>query len=65
MILVEIRALLYIMSLGTVNKLNHLLMNGNPGGLYFSAQLKENGYSDQLIKEYRSIFNFIVEYKLA
>lgn len=41
------------MSIEKVNKLNHLLMNGNPGGLYFSAWLKENGYSDQLIKRYR------------
>jgi len=41
------------MSIEKGNKLNHLLMNGNPGGLYFSAWLKENGYSDQLIKRYR------------
>lgn len=35
------------------NKLNCLLRQINPGGLYFSAWLKENGYSDQLLKKYR------------
>lgn len=41
------------MSIETGNKLNRLLQKGNPGGLYFSSWLKENGYSDQLIKKYR------------
>lgn len=41
------------MSVETKNKLNRLLQTGIPGGLYFSAWLKENGYSDQLIKRYR------------
>ncbi len=35
------------------NKLNRLLQKRNQGGLYFSAWLKENGYSDQLLKGYR------------
>jgi hypothetical protein len=35
------------------NKLNLLLQKIKPGGLYFSAWLKENGYSDQLLKGYR------------
>ncbi len=35
------------------NKLNYLLQKNNPGGLYFSAWLKENGYSDQLLRKYR------------
>ncbi len=35
------------------NKLNLLLQKNIPGGLYFSAWLKENGYSDQLLKSYR------------
>lgn len=30
-----------------------MLQKSNPGGLYFSAWLKENGYSDQLLKKYR------------
>jgi hypothetical protein len=41
------------MSAGNGNKLNHLLQKSNPGGLYFSTWLKENGYSDQLLKKYR------------
>lgn len=41
------------MSIETGNKLNQLLQKGNHGGLYFSSWLKENGYSDQLIKKYR------------
>ena len=35
------------------NKLNLLLQKTNPGGVYFSSWLKENGYSDQLVKKYR------------
>lgn len=41
------------MSIDERNKLNQLLQKNNTGGLYFSAWLKENGYSDQLIKSYR------------
>lgn len=42
------------MSIITTNKLNQLLQQKNPGGLYFSTWLKEKGYSNQLIKRYRS-----------
>jgi hypothetical protein len=41
------------MSIENQNKLNRLLQKGNPGELYFSAWLKEQGYSDQLIDQYR------------
>lgn len=41
------------MSIENGNKLNQLLKKRNSGGLYFSAWLKENGYSDQLLKKYR------------
>ena len=41
------------MSIDERNKLNQLLRKNNSGGLYFSAWLKENGYSDQLLKCYR------------
>ncbi|MDL2243714.1 type IV toxin-antitoxin system AbiEi family antitoxin [Bacteroidales bacterium OttesenSCG-928-J19] len=41
------------MSIGERNKLNLLMQKNNSGGLYFSAWLKENGYSDQLLKSYR------------
>ena len=41
------------MSIDEGNKLNLLLQKHQPGGLYFSAWLKENGYSDQLLKSYR------------
>lgn len=41
------------MSIDEGNKLNQLLQKHNSGGLYFSAWLKENGYSDQLLKSYR------------
>jgi len=41
------------MNIDERNKLNRLLQKDNPGGLYFSAWLKENGYSDQLLKSYR------------
>lgn len=35
------------------NKLNQLLQNLQSGGLFFSSWLKENGYSDQLMQQYR------------
>jgi hypothetical protein len=41
------------MSIEHRNKLNRLLQKNNSGGLYFSTWLKEEGYSDQLIKKYR------------
>ncbi len=41
------------MSIEKENKLNRLLQNWKPGGLFFSAWLKEMGYSDQLIHQYR------------
>lgn len=41
------------MSIEYKNKLNQLLQKSNSGGLYFSSWLKEEGYSDQLIKKYR------------
>lgn len=41
------------MSIEKGNKLNQLLQKSNSGGLYFSSWLKENGYSDQLLKKYR------------
>lgn len=42
------------MSVVNTNKLNKLLIQNNPGGLYFSAWLTEVGYSNQLIKRYRN-----------
>lgn len=50
---VEIISLKYTMSIDETSKLNRLLQQNNPGGLYFSAWLKENSYSDQLLKGYR------------
>lgn len=35
------------------NKLNQLLQQGISGGLFFSSWLKEKGYSDQLLKQYK------------
>lgn len=35
------------------NKLNQLLQLWQPGGLFFSSWLKKNGYSDQLMQQYR------------
>ena len=35
------------------NKLNQLLQYWQPGGLFFSSWLKKNGYSDQLMQQYR------------
>jgi hypothetical protein len=42
------------MSIEKANKINRLLLNAYPGKLYFSGWLKENGYSDQLLKQYRN-----------
>ncbi len=42
------------MSIVNTNKLNQLLTQKKPGGLYFSAWLTEGGYSNQLIKRYRN-----------
>jgi hypothetical protein len=36
------------------NKLNRLLQKYYPGKLYFSDSLRQNGYSDQLLRQYRS-----------
>jgi hypothetical protein len=41
------------MSIENRNKINHLLQKSSSGGLFFSAWLKENSYSDQLLKKYR------------
>lgn len=41
------------MSVENANKLNLLLQKNHPGGLYFSAWLSNNGYSNQLQKRYR------------
>jgi hypothetical protein len=46
--------LLYSISIEKVNKINKLLLNAYPGKLYFSSWLKENGYFDQLLKQYRN-----------
>lgn len=40
------------MSIEIRNKFNQLGQKGNSGGLYFSFWLKENVYSDQLLKIY-------------
>jgi hypothetical protein len=42
------------MSIENASKINQLLLKGYPGRLYFSSWLKQNGYSDQLMKKYRS-----------
>ena len=42
------------MSIETKSKINSLLMNIHPGGLLFSESLKKQGYSDQLMKQYRT-----------
>jgi hypothetical protein len=42
------------MSIEKANKINRLLRDYYPGKLYFSGSLKQNGYSDQLLKQYRS-----------
>lgn len=41
------------MNIENRTKINRLLQNWQPGGLYFSSWLKENGYSDQLLHSYR------------
>ncbi len=41
------------MNIENKDKLNRLLKNWQPGGLFFSSWLKENGYSDQLMQQYR------------
>jgi hypothetical protein len=35
------------------NKLNQLLQHWQSGGLFISSWLKKNGYSDQLMQQYR------------
>lgn len=42
------------MPLETRNKLNRILQIRNNGGLLFSAWLRRDGYSDQLLKQYRT-----------
>ena len=41
------------MAVETKSKINSLLMNILPGGIIFSETLKKQGYSDQLMKQYR------------
>jgi len=41
------------MSIENRTKLNHLLQNWQTGGLLFSSWLIKNGYSDQLMQQYR------------
>jgi hypothetical protein len=42
------------MNIENTNKINRLLQDYYPGKLYFSGNLKQNGYSDQLLKQYRN-----------
>ena len=42
------------MSIENTNKINRLLQDYYSGKLYFSGSLKQNGYSDQLLKQYRN-----------
>jgi hypothetical protein len=42
------------MSIENANKINRLLQDYYPGKLYFSSNLKQFGYSDQLLKQYRN-----------
>jgi len=42
------------MSIEKSNKLNRLLQDFYPGKLYFSGNLKQHGYSNQLLKQYRN-----------
>ena len=42
------------MNIETKSKINNLLMNSYSGGLLFSEGLKKQGYSDQLLKQYRN-----------
>lgn len=41
------------MSIEPSNKINSMLNNIRPGGLLFSEAIKKQGYSDQLMKQYR------------
>lgn len=41
------------MNIENKDKLNQLLKCWQPGGLFFSSWLKKNGYSDQLMQQYR------------
>ncbi|OFY40696.1 MAG: hypothetical protein A2X18_11600 [Bacteroidetes bacterium GWF2_40_14] len=41
------------MNIENKNKLNQLLKYWQTGGLFFSSWLKQNGYSDQLMQQYR------------
>ena len=52
--MVKYGVLLYSMSIEKANKINQLLLKHYHGKLYFSNWLKENGYSDQLLKQYRN-----------
>jgi hypothetical protein len=42
------------MNVKVSNKINRLLQDHYPGKLYFSGSLKHQGYSDQLLKQYRN-----------
>lgn len=42
------------MTIETPNKLNRLLQSEQSGKLYFAAWLKQRGYSDQLLRQYRN-----------
>ena len=42
------------MPLSSANKINKLLSEGIPNGLYFSEWLAANGYSPQLLQQYRN-----------
>jgi hypothetical protein len=42
------------MYIENANKINQLLRNHYPGKLYFSGNMKQHGYSDQLLKQYRN-----------
>ncbi|MDR1221666.1 MAG: type IV toxin-antitoxin system AbiEi family antitoxin [Tannerella sp.] len=42
------------MNIENTNKINRLLQDYYPGKLYFSGSLKQYGYSDQLLKQYRN-----------
>ena len=50
---VEFNRHLYSMSIENKDKLNQLLKYWQPGGFLFSSWLKRNGYSDQLMQQYR------------
>lgn len=51
--MVEFRDSLYTMNIEQGNKLNQLLQYWQSGGLFFSTWLNKNGYSDQLMQQYR------------